>query len=478
MPTAAWIEQAIGPATFGDRRRRQRWATTISQLAADPAASVADACQGDWAAVVGVYRCWANDHLPVRELVASIGQATAQRTAAAPVVVVVHDTTAIRVRADQRCPEVGPLNNHPEIRGLWVHSSLAVTPSGLPLGLLDQQHWTRARTAPPSRPQRYRTPIEGKESAKWLRGIQAAHDRLTPGQQRIHVADREADLFECYQLLAALGDDFVLRAAQERHVNDADALLSQAAADAPMLGTLEVLVQRADDRPARTATVQVQAGPVTLQPPGYQSHAAARRRWWAAHPDVTPLVAVPLQPQPLGLVEVTEPQPPAHGEPLHWRLLTSLPVTTLAEAEHVIELYRRRWLVERFHYVLKQGCQIERLQLEQVARWARAIVSYSVVAWHVLWLTYLGRTDPQAAGSQVISPAAWAVLVALGVADGDPAHVPRVAVVLQAVARLGGYLGRQHDGPPGLKVVWRGWTKLETIQLGWEAAHHDLDRSV
>ena len=476
MQVAAWVEQAIGPSTFGDRRRRQRWAEVVTRLAADPAASVTDACQGAWAVILGTYRLWANDHLSVAELVASVGQATAQRAGGDAVVVVVHDTTAIRVRADQRCAAVGPLNN-PEIRGIWLHSSLAVTPSGRPLGLLDQQLWSRPRDAPPSRPQRYQTPIEGKESAKWLRGLQATNDRLAAHQQAIHIADREADLFECYQLLAALGDDFVLRAAQERRVDDADALLSQAATQAPLLGTLEVLVQRADDRPARTATVQVQAGPVTLQPPGYASHAAARRRWWAAHPEVTPLVALPLEPQPLGVVEVTEPEPPADVTPLHWRLLTSLPVASLAEAEHVITLYRRRWLVERFHYVLKSGCRIERLQLEQVERWARAIVSYSVVAWHVLWLTYLGRNDPEAPGTQVISPAAWHALV-VGVAQGDAAHVPRVADVLRAVAKLGGYIGRRRDGPPGLKVVWRGWTKLETLLLGWEAAHHDLDRSV
>ena len=128
--------------------------------------------------------------------------------------------------------------------------------------------------------------------------------------------------------------------------------------------------------------------------------------------------------------------------------------------------------------MLKSGCRIERLQVEQVERWARAMVTYRVVAWHVLWLTYLGRVAPETPGTLVLSAQAWRMLVAVGVARGDPAHVPRVAEVSAAVARLGGYLGRKHDGPPGAKVRWQGWTKLEAMRLGWEAAHQDRNRSV
>lgn len=478
MTVAPWVWHAIGSSSLGDHRRRQRWATIVSQLAAEPAASVAMACGGDWAAIHGLYRFWENEHLAVEDLVASVGQATAQRVAHHQQLVVVHDTTAIRVHADQRCPAVGPLNN-PEIRGLWLHSSLAVSLAGLPLGVLDQQVWSRPREGPSRKVERFVTPLEGKESAKWVVGMQAVRTRLHPATRVIHVADREADVYECYQVLAALGDDFVIRVAQaQRRVLEASQHLAQAALEAPRLGTLSVTVQRADDRPARTTTVQLQAAPVTLQPPGYQSYAAARRRWWAAHPAVRPLVPQPLQPVRVWLVEVTEPDPPADVAPLHWRLVTSLPVATLPDAERVVGLYRLRWLVERFHYVLKSGCRIERLQLERVERWARAIVTYSVVAWHVLWLTYLGRVEPEAPGTLVLSAQAWRMLVAVGVARGDPAHVPRVAEVSAAVARLGGYLGRKHDGPPGAKVLWQGWTKLEAMRLGWEAAHHDRNRSV
>ena len=126
---------------------------------------------------------------------------------------------------------------------------------------------------------------------------------------------------------------------------------------------------------------------------------------------------------------VTEEHPPAGQTAVCWRLLTTWPVEELGDALALVEVYTRRWLVERYHYVLKSGCRIEELQLEEADRLDRALATYSLVAWRVLWLTYLARAEPESSSQLVLTEAEQAVLVARfgdtlgndpGLGGGDP----------------------------------------------------------
>jgi hypothetical protein len=40
------------------------------------------------------------------------------------------------------------------------------------------------------------------------------------------------------------------------------------------------------------------------------------------------------------------------------------------------------------------------------------------------------------------------------------------------LARLGGYLARADDSPPGNTVMWRGLSRLTDIELGFELAQN------
>lgn len=464
----SWASEALGPTTLGDRRRRQRAVALLDALAAAPGAALSEAFHGDWAQTLGAYRLLDNDALDLAEFSASVGQATGARIAlAAPeLVLLIQDSTEIRPTARQRPRDLGPLAN-PETRGLWLHTTLAATPDGLPLGLVHQAVWTRDPAAVPSRPQRYQTPIEGKESCKWLAGVVAAYDRLDPAQRLLVIADREADIFELYALLAARGGEFVLRAAQDRAIVEAPGRLGAATRQAPLLGEHTVTVQRHDERPARTATVALRARRVTLCPPAYASYQAARRRWWAAHPEVTPLLDGPLTPLTCTVVEVTEVAAPAGVAPLHWRLLTSLAVDTLEEAIAIADLYAVRWLIERFHYVLKHGLRLERLQLETARRWERATILYSLVAWQLLWLSQLGRVVPNVPADRVVPDAAWQALGAR-LSGQVPTTPPDLATFLAQLGKLGGHLGRRRDGPPGVQCLWRGLRRLHDLLALWQ----------
>lgn len=465
-PPSIFAADALGTATFGDRRRPSRARALVTALAAAPGASLSEAC-GDWGQTQAAYRLLANAHIGVDALITSIGVATGERIRASDCtqVLLVQDTTEITPTSARGAQDLGPLAN-PGSQGLFLHSTLAVTTDGLPLGIAHQEVWIRDDEVPPSRPARYRTPIEGKESAKWLRSTQTALAHLAPDQQGIVVADREADIFELYHLCQTHGAALIVRAAQNRRISEPAAKLASAATAAPVRGTAQVAVGRARDREPRTATVTIRSTTVTLVPPDLASYAAARRTWWTEHPASARLVPADLPPLVINVVEVTEETPPDGVTPLHWRLLTTLPVTTPSDCAVVINGYAVRWLDERFHYVLKSGCRLEHLQLESSGSWQRATILSSVVAWQVLWLTELGRQRPGVSAATVVPTAVWQAVGTL-VTGTMPSEPPTLERLIAQIGRLGGHLGRTGDGPPGVKTLWRGLRRVHAVLGVW-----------
>ena len=207
------------------------------------------------------------------------------------------------------------------------------------------------------------------------------------------VADREADLFDLFAAPRPAGVDLLVRAKPRRRLHGDARLLGEAAAAAPVLAALTVTLPRADDRPSRMATLALRAAVVTLERPSVHP----RRRF--------------LKPVRLGVVlaEQTDASP---GEaPLRWLLLTTRPVGTAEAAVQAVRWYSRRWLIERLHFVLKSGCRIEELQLETAARLQRALATYLIVAWRLLWLTYEARRGPEEPAATVLDATERQVLL-------------------------------------------------------------------
>lgn len=133
--------------------------------------------------------------------------------------------------------------------------------------------------------------------------------------------------------------------------------------------------------------------------------------------------------------------------------------------------YAQRWLVERYHFALKSGCRVEDLQLRTTERVERALAVYAIVAWRLLWLTYLARADPEAPCTVALTTPEWQVLyVTIHQTPDLPVRPPPLGQAVRWVARLGGFLGRAGDGEPGVKVLWRGLRRLEDLTLGWQLA--------
>ena len=135
----------------------------------------------------------------------------------------------------------------------------------------------------------------------------------------------------------------------------------------------------------------------------------------------------------------------------------------------MLDWYAKRWKIEIFHKVLKSGCRAEEALLRTAQRLINLLAIYCVVAWRVFWMCMINRTSPQAPASLVFTETEMQLLDR---ADRKRSAVPKKTVsdYLYALARLGGYLSRRHDPPPGNMVLWRGFVRLMDIQLGYEIA--------
>lgn len=119
---------------------------------------------------------------------------------------------------------------------------------------------------------------------------------------------------------------------------------------------------------------------------------------------------------------------------------------TLEQAWERIEWYRHRWLVEDYHQCLKSGCRIEERQLQSVDGLIRLLGLLSPLAIRLLQLRAYAREAPERLASEMIEPLMLAVLAE------HSAQAPATMTLgtfWTEVARLGGYLARSHDGPPG-----------------------------
>lgn len=370
-------------------------------------------------------------------------------------VLCLQDTTDLNFAGLEGCEGLGYTDGH-DTRGLKLHSTLAVTPDGLAAGLLTQQVWTRPFELKGKAASRRSRDAQDKESFRWQDHAQAARACLPAGVTVVHVADREADVYDWFAAERPAFAHLLVRVAQPHRLvvhgpDGAQGKLADAAQAQPVLGKHVITVPRADDRPSRQAELTLRAGGVELLPP---KHAKQRSR---------------LRPVPVWVVEAREEAAPAGAEAVHWRLVTTEPIRTWEEALRALREYVLRWLIERFHFVLKSGFRVERLQLETAGRLANAAAVYSQAAVRLMRLAYLARVAPEAPAGEEFDPDELDVLQRERDRRAKRALGPirTIAEAVRAVAQVGGHLGRKGDGHPGVLVLWRGLKSLHHLVLGF-----------
>jgi hypothetical protein len=411
-------------------------------------------------AAKGGYRFLNNQKVTHAGITAIEREATQQRIAETvePMLLAIQDTTEFNFAGRPALSGLGVLSDN-RTPGFMAHTTLAVSVDGVPLGVLDQQVWSRPVATQPIANHHQTLPITEKESCKWLQGLSGA---LPASKSVITVCDREGDVYELFQYAQDVEQHFIVRAMQDRKLANALTLKKQLA-QTPVSQTYPIQVRRQAHRPARDATVALRMTSVTLNPPKNRTKAQQ---------------VIPLAPLTVQVVEVREMNPPPDvTTPIHWILLTTLAVNNLEDARRIVRYYGYRWLIERFHYVLKRGgCHFEDSQLRSVEALQRLLGICSQVAWRLLWLTYQARETPDGDCTIALSTVEWQALMAFATKSSTPPEQPpSLREAVRAIATLGGFIGRKSDGEPGVKVLWRGWLRLQDIVETWTIFHPHQD---
>jgi len=461
-----WAREELGNVDLGDPRRSARLIKLCGQLSAMPESSINQAC-GDWTETKAAYRFFQNNNVAVEDILAAHRAKTAERAEQHPTVLALQDTSYLVYTSHRQTTGLGELSVKKGKRvekissqGLVMHSCLAVTTAGVPLELLDQQLFAREERPEDQLRHHNELPIEEKESYRWLEVLKHSQ-QLRGDTQLVTVCDREADIYEFFQLSAALGAPVVVRANHDRVINKRSMYTEKAMVKLwshlerqPCAGqfAIEVPVRRATKHTAprvpRLATVEVRFVAFTLNPP---------KRLSSTLPNLA-----------LSAIYVRETAPPADEPPIEWMLLTNLPIKNFDQAYEKVRWYCLRWRIEMYHKVLKSGFRIEHCRLGDAQRLIRYVTVMSIIAWRIFMLTLLARTYPEAPCTTLLTDLEWQVLYrTMNKTSSLPSKPPSLCEVTDWIARLGGFLARKHDGQPGTMALWRGWKRLTDLTQGW-----------
>lgn len=385
---------------------------------------------------------WGNERVSHEAIIGKARQETLEQLKGLTRVLVVEDTVSLNFSHHPATTGLGVLENK-HTRGFLAHNTLAVSLDGVPLGLLKQDVWARNDDELGKSKRRKERDFEEKESYKWVMGL-PDREQLPDTLEAIVVCDAEAHIYEFLAELQTQSLDYIVRATDYRGFMPDGQALFAAIAEQPVQHTYPLELKRRPDRAARTAHLELRFSAITLRQPKRAK--------------------TPYETLTLYVVDVQEINAPDGEKPIHWVVLTSLPVTTIEDAQQIVTWYSYRWLIERFHYVLKSGCKLEDSQLRDVDRLQRLLAVYSLVAWRLLRLTYQARVTPDAPCTVAFTDGEWQALFYF-TQRGQPLpdQPPTLHQAVRWLAQLGGFLGRKSDGEPGVKVLWRGWSRLQDI---------------
>jgi len=446
-----------GSIEIGDRTLSERFAKALQQLGSNPEASVRKAC-GDPGQSKAVYRLVGNEKFTIEAIDKVQHEKTVERIkeSGETVILMPQDTTVLNYTNLEEAQGLGPIGSNHQSKGILLHSALALQTNGKPLGIASQKIWVRTpegeveRSASQKRERNRERSIEEKESYCWLETMERAEEGLTEKQTIIHICDREGDIYEFYEKASQEGRKFLVRRVQNRKIQDEEEKFLQGFLDKqPVAGEMKVHIpyDSHTKRRKRDAQLEIRYGKVTiLRPSGGKDTDKLEK-------------AVTVQ-----VMSAQEINVPEDAEGISWQLITNLDVQDVETARMYIGWYSKRWMIETFHYTLKSGCTVEKLQYDSASKLMKLIGMYSIIAALIMWITYLARTDPEASCESEFTPREWKMLYCVAKKTKKPPEKPpTIFQVVILIAMLGGFSGYKSSGFPGVKSIWWGWTKFDAI---------------
>jgi hypothetical protein len=460
-----WAENEFGGALLGDARLSKRLVSVAEEKAQVPSRTFSGVAKGDWPKVKAYYRMIdqpEDSAVSMANILAPHRERTVRRMMGQRTVLCIQDGSDLNYTNLGKCSGLGELGSNQtgaKSRGLYLHSTLAVAPNGLPLGVVHAQCIAPESKSEEEKRPAHAIPIEEKKTFVWLehhRDLAALSAKL-PQTRLVHVCDREADFFELFdEQRRNRCVELLVRAKHNRNTPEEPFKLFETVRQAPVASRVQINIPRQSARPKRSkqkarparpgrlAVMAVRFLRIQLRPANYHSGKEPIELW---------------------LVHALEENPPADTKAVEWFLLTTIEIASATEAEQCLRWYVLRWRIEDWHRVLKSGCHIEDLAHATAERLRRAIAINLVIAWRIMLMTLLGREAPELPAEVLFSDIELRTLGAY--AKKKRLKQPMLlGDAVRLVAKIGGYLGRNNDPPPGHQILWQGYTALQFMCMG------------
>jgi len=446
---SGWIRSEFRSAEFGDKRLTDRLIQIGDRLGSSPAESIPNACE-NWASTKATYRFCDNESVDPNEIISAHNRAQRSRVQGNEEILVVSDTTELvfpRHPSKEGLGDIG--NSTTDLEGVKVHSTIGLDPQTRHMtGVIDQQSLIEDQQASTKHDTNGNgEPIElESEQKKWIRGDKSACDWLPEEVRPIFIHDRGADAFAFYrEVRDELDAGFIVRANQNRCIqtpSGTDGRLMDWSEDLPEQGRMTIEIEQGRKREDQKAELMVKAGQCELLPPKND----------------------PANSSPVAVNVVRIDELDREDDPIQWVLLTTESVDEFSDSQTIIDFYRARWTIEDWHKVLKTGCRIEERQLETWERMEVLLSVYSVIAWKVLALREPARGKSHYTPDVLLTETERSILETKFPELTD-SGLKAYAI---AIAKIGGYLDRSSDPPPGWETMWKGLKKLRIWAEGYE----------
>lgn len=507
VPAWNWAEQEIAMIPFKDQRVRKSLAKNLDRILKGCGRSFSDRCgPAGRQAARRLFRTKGfteevvhTGHIHqiqqrIKELDA-LPQGNTQKGSTQALVLGIQDSTQIELTTHVKMEGIGPLSGGHK-RGLMMHNGFLVSSEGIPLGVPYSDIWARDPDTVGIKEQRASRPTEEKESYKWIEGLAGIEAALEQDQPLLLIQDREADIYDFLAAPRRSQTQLLVRCSHPRKVQveeadeekerkteapneqvaktskkaDKSPTLFDVISQVPVCATHQIEVSRQSAtsgknakkaQEARIATVELRYASVVTKATSsatlYGKSVPSLTLWVVQVSEVT---SAPLTEKQMEALSAERDA----FKPIFWTLLCTEPVTSAEQAWQMVQYYKLRWLIERFHFVLKSGCGAEEMQFDDAATAKKVLALYSLVSWRLLWLMHTVRSAPDGAASWVLDEVSFQTLKAM-----TKRRISTANDVLIAIGTLGGYSYYPKNPNPGIKSLWRGLRRLDDMVVAFQA---------
>ncbi|GHV83897.1 IS4 family transposase [Spirochaetia bacterium] len=439
---------------FNEKRLEKRFIRTMKTLSRKPDQSIWT-CSESHAEAKAIYRMLGNKAFDIKEVSKTHRNATINRIKNSnQVILALQDTTVVNYRGHISNDEIGYCTE--KSKGIRLHTCLAVSTDGVVIGVLDQSQESRAvkSHAPEERRERKKRPVEEKESYRWLETIRRSNEGIPSNIKVINVCDREGDMYELFEEAEATGKIYLIRVKHNRRTAN-NKMTLDSIKKKYVSGEITVDIPR-DSRggnKARQAVLEVSFGSFDIRKP----------KIFVSNKKIKESVN-------MNIIYVKEKRKTKGSEQTEWILSTNESINTFDKAYKMVAYYIQRWKIEQFHYVLKSGCTIEKIQERTLDKITMLIYMYSIIAAKIMNITYLARVNPDISCTVIFEENEWKILYRAANRKTEAPDKPyTMKEAVEYLSCLGGPKRAPSHGPPGLKTIWLGLNALHVLIVYSEA---------